>query len=1169
LRLGAIYNWVNKEREKQLLYYERADSLIKNHDIVINRDLRYIHYPLLKSLNRYDDLRSIIINDYNHYVENELFVSAYENILSYKVWVYVQTYSETDYLAIVEMIEKLESKVKGDDWLLLLKIFRWGVDLTNYYSMDDYFSSQSIITDYLNVYSSVLNLDIEEIWDDYLYVGKSLMNHCSFSENYENLQKLIEFIEPLHWNFENDIENDSWFIQFVDETKGHFNDELYNKYMNRILAYDLSEKRIEKKMDYANYFYSINGDYNSSIKLFEEALLEAKELNNNELEIEILLKLGKGYAQNRQKNLSEKRTLEALQLSRHLKNLMSQELALLNILEWLVGSSDEKYYKYAREYLIVCKKRGSHLGHIQALGELIDYFNIQNEPDSLVHYMIEGFELYKKEKENLSLNKYLSFLIHCFKAIHYDKSGLIINPFMAYYNGDTLQPVYIKRIYDEIVFLKDFDYSIIDSTEKFDSPFVYYNNWVSSISLQEYLDDIYLQSEEFDEMLHFLLNVERSVIEWGLINATDYIHSRIKKIGSWPIREPYIGFGFNYNISDGNIIITDVIPNSPSWKKIKRGDLVLLKERFEINRENVINYFSDLVSKNKSSPHTFNIVRNGQELTTSITPDTLQPNPYSPDPKGEIKELIERFYNISDTIFASVDNINNYSSFKKVYREFLITYSWRYFQINGNYTSSDQNIDLLNKYETFSTYGLVYESMRHKEFLNENPLLVDEYNILSGKINDLQLLMQQSTEPTLNQDLMEKRLNLYNDLNYLEKYNLEKSEDSRAVKHFSFKDNFRYFEEFDVIIRFATSTYLKNVSFMWSREKNQMRLMYTNSEKNIATSVKIINQLLSYSAIDTSYENKLEKALIDLFSKINAGSPPPIFTDDYKNKVLKVLVIPEGSMNFLPMELLPVRFESDTSEYYYYGEFANITYAPSLSSYIEFAKRKKGSSKKGSALLVSANPETEYATTYMDNLMALRSDYGNIKYVDNEILNIDKILSKKKLLRRKFKTRTFSSSEITEKKFKLSNLSDYDYIHIAAHGIHDNENPNYSGILLGRNDNDKEDGILQAHEIFPLTLNADLVTLSSCFSGFGEIDPSEGNLGIYRSFLIAGAKSVIISLWNVEDESTSLLFTKFYEHLKDGKSKSESLRLAKMYLKNETRFSAPYFWAPFILIGES
>ena len=80
------------------------------------------------------------------------------------------------------------------------------------------------------------------------------------------------------------------------------------------------------------------------------------------------------------------------------------------------------------------------------------------------------------------------------------------------------------------------------------------------------------------------------------------------------------------------------------------------------------------------------------------------------------------------------------------------------------------------------------------------------------------------------------------------------------------------------------------------------------------------------------------------------------------------------------------------------------------------------------------------------------------------------------------------------------------------------------------------------------------------FLRFGEIDPNEGTWE-YIELLIAGAKSVIISLWE-EDESTAILFSKFYENLKEGHSKSKSLRLAKLYVKNETKFSHPFYWAP-------
>jgi len=483
---------------------------------------------------------------------------------------------------------------------------------------------------------------------------------------------------------------------------------------------------------------------------------------------------------------------------------------------------------------------------------------------------------------------------------------------------------------------------------------------------------------------------------------------------------------------------------------------------------------------------------------------------------------------------------------------------------------SEQFMELLDRYEAISTYNLINESIKHKTNLENNPILIDEYLKYSARINQIQLELQKSG---LNEnelvDLYEARAFAYNELEYFENYSLEKSLTDKSINSFSFWDNLDLFNEFDVIVRYCNTDYLNNASFMWIKSQNQMRFYYTSSEEIIKTKVKIANQLLSYSVVDATLEDDFENSIIDLFSEMNGSNQAPIFKDEYKNKKLNVLIIPEGSMNYFPMELLPFRFESDTTKYHYYSEFANITYSPSLSSYVKFARKENKENNRQRALLVSANPNTESTTNYADNLLALRSEYGNIEFVDKEIKSINQILSKKKLFKKNYKIKTLNSQNITEEKFKSSNLEKFKYIHIAAHGVHDDENPKYSGLLLGRDENDNEDGILQAHEIFPLNLNADLVTLSSCFSGFGEIDPNEGNMGIYRSFLIAGAKSVIISLWNVEDESTSLLFNKFYEHLKDGKSKSESLRMAKMYLKNETKFTHPFYWAPFILMGES
>ena len=112
-----------------------------------------------------------------------------------------------------------------------------------------------------------------------------------------------------------------------------------------------------------------------------------------------------------------------------------------------------------------------------------------------------------------------------------------------------------------------------------------------------------------------------------------------------------------------------------------------------------------------------------------------------------------------------------------------------------------------------------------------------------------------------------------------------------------------------------------------------------------------------------------------------------IIDDGYmdNNKDLNILVVQEGAICHFPMELIPIRFVSDTSNYHYLGEFANITYAPSLSSFVELSKEIKEETKKEKSLLISANPIETSSVNYMDNLFVMRSDFGNIKYVDDEI----------------------------------------------------------------------------------------------------------------------------------------------------------------------------------------
>jgi CHAT domain-containing protein len=142
-------------------------------------------------------------------------------------------------------------------------------------------------------------------------------------------------------------------------------------------------------------------------------------------------------------------------------------------------------------------------------------------------------------------------------------------------------------------------------------------------------------------------------------------------------------------------------------------------------------------------------------------------------------------------------------------------------------------------------------------------------------------------------------------------------------------------------------------------------------------------------------------------------------------------------------------------------------------------------------------------------------------------------------------------------------------LHFAAHGLLDEDHPDLSGLQLTHAGDSAEDGLLQVREIFNLQLRADLVVLSACQSGLGKEVSGEGLIGMTRAFLYAGASSVVVSLWRVDDMSTADLMVGFYSHLKAGLDRSEALRQAKLELIDRSRYSHPYFWAPFVLIGRS
>ena len=147
-----------------------------------------------------------------------------------------------------------------------------------------------------------------------------------------------------------------------------------------------------------------------------------------------------------------------------------------------------------------------------------------------------------------------------------------------------------------------------------------------------------------------------------------------------------------------------------------------------------------------------------------------------------------------------------------------------------------------------------------------------------------------------------------------------------------------------------------------------------------------------------------------------------------------------------------------------------------------------------------------------------------------------------------------------EKVFK--NCIDKDIIHFSCHGYFDDVDPLSSGVELYAHE------ILSAREIFGMKLNSELVTLSACQTGLNQRRPGDELIGLTRALIYAGAPSVIVSLWSVDARSTQELMLEFYKLLKNGIDKATALQEAQKKIMDKKEYSHPYYWAPFVLIGD-
>lgn len=300
----------------------------------------------------------------------------------------------------------------------------------------------------------------------------------------------------------------------------------------------------------------------------------------------------------------------------------------------------------------------------------------------------------------------------------------------------------------------------------------------------------------------------------------------------------------------------------------------------------------------------------------------------------------------------------------------------------------------------------------------------------------------------------------------------------------------------------------------------------------------------------------------------------------------KVVIVPSGPLGYLPFELLVTGTHSHPessslfAQYDHYKfliEDISITYLPSSTMLSLLAGL--GASTAGRTLLALGNPITSKVST-PPPLLTINSQPENALQPSGlralamtplpgaalEVNGIANAFGKKGVS-------AFTEDEASEAVYKKE-ASHFRYIHFATHGYVDERNPNFSALLLNPG-SEHEDGLLYAYEIYAQPLQAEMVSLSACETGLGKFQQSEGLISFVQAFFTAGSRSVMASLWSVE-ESTYPVMVSFYKNMNAGMGKAEALRQAKLEFmrgsskrNQQTEYAHihPFLWAPFVLYG--
>jgi len=271
-----------------------------------------------------------------------------------------------------------------------------------------------------------------------------------------------------------------------------------------------------------------------------------------------------------------------------------------------------------------------------------------------------------------------------------------------------------------------------------------------------------------------------------------------------------------------------------------------------------------------------------------------------------------------------------------------------------------------------------------------------------------------------------------------------------------------------------------------------------------------------------------------------------------------LIIVPDSSLHLLPFgALVDERGASINSQ-------LTLTVVPSATVYftLKTAAQLKSATRPFLGVAYSQpDPQSPQPASNTRGIFDLRgATLPPLRFGGEEITEAANLLGPGSVI--------LDGERASEAAVKAQQLRDFKIIHFAAHAVGNEAEPDRAAIVLAPGSS-SEDGLWQAREIRQSRLNADVVVLSACETGVGRLEGQEGIMNLARAFLAAGARSVVASLWEVDDRSTATLMELFYERLATGLQVRDALHQAQLdFVRNYQEKAQPYYWAGFEVIGD-